>query len=521
MNIRSKLVWMLTVILVATVTAGSAYAIFYIRAYMLDQAVLDMESDGYWMMYTLRYLPDGAELQYELERVGYATDYHIALFDSNGAMLAAYPVGTQRSPHLHLRPGEIRQLLGEDQVLRTINDPDDDNIWVYASIEDSRNAARFFVINQMKSQIFEPVAEIRKIIIIGLIVSILVIFVFSGILAHYMARPLLNLTRDVQRIAKGDTGHVIRVKRTDEIGTLAGSVNKMADRLRADYEQLQKFNEKQLQFFADITHEVRNPLHTILGSLEMLELPGLADYKRRKYVRNLRTQAERIGRLFKDLMTLQRYDSDDNFVIRKPVNLAVIAGNVVEWYQQNADRKGLELRVDDHSCMVYADTGKIEQVLDNLVSNAIKFTNEGSVTISYRNMSDEVEVSVTDTGIGIPEAHWPRLFDRFYRTDKARSRDKGGTGLGLSVVKGILIAHGSDIQVESVVGKGSRFYFHLKAWSSSTELSPENHFGATSETLSGTVSDNSPDSDTESSPDSASNSSPDSDFESRSGTSNK
>ncbi|MDI6400954.1 HAMP domain-containing sensor histidine kinase [Balneolaceae bacterium ANBcel3] len=461
MKIRSKLGWTITVLLITTVTAGSAYAIFYIRAYLLEQAVIDVESDAYWMMHTLKFLPEGSGLQNELERVGKATDYHIALYDKNGEMIAAYPDGTQRSPHLHLRLDEIQQLAGNEQMIRTINNPDDEHIRVYATLDESRNPARFFVINQEKSLIFGPATKVRQIISLGLVISMIIILVFSAILAHYMARPLLKLTSDVERVAKGDTNHLIRVKRKDEIGILAESVNKMAHKLKADYEHLQKLNEKQSQFFADITHEVRNPLHTIMGSLEMLELTNLDDEKRLKYVKNVRSQAQRIDRLFKDLMTLQRFDSDENFIMFEEVDLAVVTENIKEWYRPAAKQKNIELKADTHRCMVYADPDKIEQVLDNLVSNAIKFTNKGSITLSYQKVDGKVEVSVSDTGIGIPEAHWPRLFDRFYRTDKARSRDKGGTGLGLSVVKGILIAHGSDVHVNSDVGRGSRFFFYL------------------------------------------------------------
>lgn len=479
MNIRSKLALTLTVVLIVTVTAGSGYALFYIRAYMLEQAVNDMERDAYWMMHTLKFLPEGVQLREELERVGQVSSYQITLYDSNGAMLASHPPGTRRSPHLHLRPEELQLLLNRQPAMQTINQPDDENIWVYATIQESRNSARFFVINQSKNQIFQTISDIRRIIFIGLFLAILFILVFSAVLSHYMARPLLKLTRDVERIARGDTGHIIKTKRSDEIGTLSESVNKMAQKLRADYEHLQKLNEKQGQFFADITHEVRNPLHTIMGSLEMLELPNLDDDKRRKYVRNLRSQTERIGRLFKDLMTLQRFDSDENFVIREHVNVAEIVENVSEWYMLQARNKGVDFRVDTHECMVYADSGKIEQVLDNLVSNAIKFTGSGTISITYNNIGNKVEMSVSDTGIGIPEAHWPRLFDRFYRTDKARSRDKGGTGLGLSVVKGILRAHDSDIHVESDVGRGSRFYFYLAPSNLDPDWKEQDHRGDT------------------------------------------
>lgn len=461
MNIRSKLIATLVTILVVTVITGSGYALFYIRAYLLEKAVEEMQSDGYWMMHTLSFLPDGDDMHKAIQRVGRVAPYEIALYDERGDMLVAYPEGTERSPHLHLLADEIQELLESEEVIKVINNPEDQYVRLYANLFESSNAARFFVINQKRSEIFEPITAVRNIITAGLLLSVIVILALSVLLAHYMARPLFRLTRDVQRISRGDTGHVIAVRRSDEIGMLAESVNTMAGKLRADFEHLQKLNEKQRQFFADITHEVRNPLHTIMGSLELLELPSLDAEKRQKYVKNLRSQARRIDRLFKDLVTLQRFDSDEKFVMMRSMDLCDITKNVAHWYHQAAKQKGVELQIDSHSCKVYADPEKIEQVLDNLISNAIKFTNKGSIEVRYEMQNSHVNVSVTDTGIGIPEVHWPRLFDRFYRTDKARSRDKGGTGLGLSVVKGILLAHGSDIQVQSEVGRGSRFSFKL------------------------------------------------------------
>jgi len=119
----------------------------------------------------------------------------------------------------------------------------------------------------------------------------------------------------------------------------------------------------------------------------------------------------------------------------------------------------VKLYIDQHSCKAIGDPGKIEQVMDNLISNALKYTSEGSVDVTYKTEGSGVRVSIEDTGIGISDEHLDRLFDRFYRTDKARSRDKGGTGLGLAVVKSIIKGHGSDIHVESEVGKGTRFWF--------------------------------------------------------------
>jgi signal transduction histidine kinase len=119
--------------------------------------------------------------------------------------------------------------------------------------------------------------------------------------------------------------------------------------------------------------------------------------------------------------------------------------------------------VEKTPCRVLADAPKIEQVLDNLISNAIKYTSLGEIRVAYVVLDKKVTISVSDTGIGIDAEHLDNLFDRFFRTDKARSRDSGGTGLGLSVVKSILDAHGAAIQVDSKLGNGTKFWFTLTA----------------------------------------------------------
>jgi signal transduction histidine kinase len=253
--------------------------------------------------------------------------------------------------------------------------------------------------------------------------------------------------------------------RSDEFGTLAQSLNRMASRLRDDARELQKANERQRQFFADITHEIRNPLHTIMGSLEMLEA-GLPDEeKRQKYIANARGQADRIHRLFKDLMSLQRYDSDEYYIERKVFDLSTLTRRLFTLYEDQSQAKGLRLNVDQHEQLVVADPDKMEQVLENLISNAIKYTSKGRIEVRYEYIpqDNEVEIEVEDTGVGIADTHLDRLFDRFYRTDKARSRDKGGVGLGLSVVKSILDAHHSEIEVLSNIEQGTTFRFRLPA----------------------------------------------------------
>jgi signal transduction histidine kinase len=277
-----------------------------------------------------------------------------------------------------------------------------------------------------------------------------------------LGRPIKQLQEAALDVASGNLERELDVSRNDEFGSLAKSLNQMAGRLKEDYDKQKSLNEKQNQFFADIAHEVRNPLHTISGAMEMLQLEGLGEDKKAQYLHTAQKQIDRVVRLFQDIKSLQRYDMDESFIRKSEFVIEDMISEVVKTYTPLANEKSIALTFDhSKNSSVLGDSEKLEQVIDNLVSNAIKYTNEGTIVVSAKQNEGRVSVAVKDSGIGIGEEHLDRLFDRFYRTDKARSRDKGGTGLGLAVVKGILAAHQTDIFVESTPGKGSTFYFSL------------------------------------------------------------
>jgi len=176
----------------------------------------------------------------------------------------------------------------------------------------------------------------------------------------------------------------------------------------------------------------------------------------------MQNQVERVVRLFNDIKMLQRYDMDEHFIEKKAVEVATFLKHVITTYEALAQEKNIELSlIVERDALVFIDRDKLYQVMDNLIMNALKYTNEGSIKVLCKQIENRIQISVEDTGIGIASEHLDRLFDRFYRTDKARSRDKGGTGLGLAVVRGILAAHETNILVTSEVGVGSRFYFEL------------------------------------------------------------
>ena len=434
MNIRAKLSLTFVLLMIFGVTAISSYAILFIRNYLLDSGVETMERHARWMALSVRELPDDGSFEMTVAEMAKASGYDVGLYDADSTLFVAF--GSGRAA-------------------------DDERVYVFADIPGSRNAAIRLELSLPRETLFEPVKTIRWIIYTGMFISIAIILLVSNRVANSMARPIQALNDAALRIANGDVTHQVELARSDEFGTLATSINRMSERLRADLNELEAASERQSRFYADIAHEIRNPLHTLMASLDMARLEQIPVEKRVQYLENARHQTDRLSRLFNDLLTLQRFDADAHPVHIQPVELNLMLGKLRDVYADLAERKGLSLDIPSTDAVVMADAGKLEQVLDNLISNAVKYVNQGRVWVDVTPTSDGVELVVGDTGPGIAPEHLPNLFDRFYRTDKARSRDSGGTGLGLAIVKSILDAHEVDIRVDSMVGKGTRFSFTL------------------------------------------------------------
>lgn len=434
MNIRAKLSLTFVLLMIFGVTAISSYAILFIRNYLLDSGVETMQRHARWMALSVRELPDDADFELRVAEMAKASGYDVGLYDADSTLFVAF--GSGRAA-------------------------DDERVNVFADIPGSRNAAIRLELSLPRETLFEPVKTIRWIIYTGMFISIGIILLVSNRVATSLSRPIRALNDAALRIADGDVTHRVDLARKDEFGTLAASINRMSERLRADLNELEAASERQSQFYADISHEIRNPLHTLMASLDMARLEQIPAEKRVQYLENARHQTDRLSRLFNDLLTLQRFDADASPITTHAVELNSVLRKLHDVYADLAEQKGLTLEIPATDAVVSADAGKLEQVLDNLISNAVKYVNQGRVWVEVHPTSNGVELTVGDTGPGIAPEHLPHLFDRFYRTDKARSRDSGGTGLGLAIVKSILDAHKVDIHVQSDIGKGTVFSFTL------------------------------------------------------------
>jgi two-component system phosphate regulon sensor histidine kinase PhoR len=226
-----------------------------------------------------------------------------------------------------------------------------------------------------------------------------------------------------------------------------------------DITQLKKLEQVRKDFIANVSHEIRTPITAIQGFAETLLDGALEDREHsRTFVETIKSNSERITRLVDDLMTISKIELGVVAVEKADLAFGDVAEAVIALLRDKAGKKGLVLNasVPPDAGLLHADRDRLIQIMTNLVDNAVKFTEKGSVTFGMTEEEGVTELFVEDTGIGIPEKHLPRLGERFYRVDAARSRTMGGTGLGLAIVKHLVKAHGWDMKIESVPGKGTK-----------------------------------------------------------------
>jgi len=229
-----------------------------------------------------------------------------------------------------------------------------------------------------------------------------------------------------------------------------------------DLTETERVEKTRRDFIANVSHELRTPLTSIQGYAETL-LDTSSENHSREFLEIIRKNASRMSRLTEDLLRLARVESGEQRFDIQPVTPGELLHDAVESFRELARSQGVELHVEDSAPgAVYADREAIHQVFSNLIENALKYaSNGGKLVLGARPSPCEVEFYVQDFGSGIPSEHLTRLFERFYRVDKARSRESGGTGLGLAIAKHIMLAHGGSIRAESELNHGSVFLFTL------------------------------------------------------------
>ena len=301
-------------------------------------------------------------------------------------------------------------------------------------ILDNRETAR-----ALNAEMFSLIVEA---LVLGLVISILLSFLLS----KTMVNPLQRLTDGIEEVARGDFSRKLEVTSGDEIGQLTESFNAMALQLESTIADLEQEEQKRKDFVANVSHELRTPLTNIKSYAETLA-DGLGDLPpemAQRFLGVILNESDRMTHILQDLLTLSRFDSGRSELRLTRFPFAKAVDDTYQAILMDAQNHAhtVELRLPDWLPQVRADRERIMQVMMNIVSNSIKYTPDGGrIVLSAGIAGDKVWMEVDDNGIGIPPADRDRIFERFYRVDKARSRQSGGTGLGLSIAQEIMLRH--------------------------------------------------------------------------------
>lgn len=423
-----------------------------------------------WRNVLLSELPP-AQIQQQIEFGRKISHFMITVFDSKG--IVQYGSDTSHSPigsknnWVHSKKGDESKSSFYSGFSPELNTEVTATFLPYVN-----NAGQKYLImvHAPTVDLMEMINATERMAYIILLFFLFVSLIIGWYLSNWLAKPLIGITKIALKMAKGDFSTLIETDRKDELGDLAKAMNTLTIRLDKTLNSLAGANseltlllKRWKDFLADVSHELRTPLFLIQGYSE-----AIMD----KVVRDEQTQNEYLTVINKETLRLQKLVNqilkmESGLPLNKvAMNLHCLITDSIKPFEIAAAEKKITIKLADSLNdvgLINVDPDKLEEVIYNLVDNALRYTPEnGTISISGIHLSPEmIKLTVSDNGVGIPSSHLPQLFERFYRVDKARSRNQGGTGLGLAITKNIVEQHGGTIDVKSNVNQGTCFVITL------------------------------------------------------------
>lgn len=421
----------------------SSYSILFVRDHLLNTSRDSLDRQAHFLAQLLRDQEDESKYPEMLGEYARYTGRKVEILDPDFKV--------------YMKAGELMDSSGN-------------TFTGVAPLAEATTENRFYVrISNSEGEIRATLRKVRYIIYGGIFISLFLTIIISWMVADRITLPIRTLAESANKIASGESVLLPKIDRKDEIGDLGRAVADMANRLQTDISDLKRLNQAQEDFIAALSHELRNPIFSARGYLEAaideLGESGTDNGDNHAvlgYLDKSHRNLLRIHNLFADMLMLVKLQFDQEPVPMKPISLSSILHEMEETFAPQAADRELALTVADSNATVQARAELIKIALSNLLSNAVRHTEKGSVALSVKEVDDgKIRLAVTDTGSGIPKDQLSRIFERFYRVDKARSREQGGAGLGLALVSQCMESLETEINVTSEEGVGSTFWFDL------------------------------------------------------------
>ena len=465
-SIYTKLVAIILVLIISLMVVVGAFLLagvrnFYINEFYSRMQAVFASADVAADLRAAADEADAAELMAEIlranmGRLGISSgtrNYYILNGESGAYLTGSDP---EAGPRLGVTRNILTAISGSEGYF---SNSSDDYMDVALPVRGESGSYIIYIIDN-KATVASESSELFSIILQAMVVGLGISVLLSLLLAKTMVTPIQNLTRAAEKVATGDFSEKVNNQSLDEIGVLSRTFNDMARQLEHNIEDLKNSEQMRREFVANVSHELRTPVTSIRSYAETLEdAAGALDPEMEQhFLQVIVSESDRMTKIVQDLLLLSKFDAGsmtfdfEEFSFEKSVR-DVYEAQLLE-ARRHHHNFGLEFR--DEIPVIRGDRARIEQVLINMVSNAIKYTHDGGrLRMTAGTKGKSVWCSVRDNGVGIPREDVHRVFDRFYRVDKARSRESGGTGLGLSIAYEIVERHGGTIGIESQKGKGT------------------------------------------------------------------
>lgn len=444
--------------------AAVLFIYYYISPKLVDYENDNFSTDLYKQAYSIsnnysgsHYNIESGEYDYsnDLRLLAYSTDTTIWITDIDGNILYS-----SNYTYLHQKISDFSSYYDtESYVIGNVNGLlKRDYMSVVVPIVNTYKTYGYVIVNRQYDAVTESASETVAYVYIATFVVIACSLILMAIFHMHVHRPVRKISNAAKEYAKGNLDYDgLKINSKDEIGELAEYLKVMCD-------EFKNLDERQKKFIANVSHDFRSPLTSIKGYLEAMLDGTIPPEMSEKYIRIVLSETERLTKLTSSLLTLNTWDVNGAALDIQEFDCVRMVRHTLLTFEGQCSKKKIsfDVTLGAKSYMVIADQTKIQQVVYNLIDNAIKFSNQNSkIYVTVKDVNDKVFISIKDTGMGIPKDSINKIWDRFYKSDSSRGKDKAGTGLGLAIVKEVITSHNENINVVSTEGVGTEFTFTL------------------------------------------------------------
>jgi len=449
------------IVSLALILSGSIFTV------TISRIILDSTEKN--MLYSVRIVDHGIDYTKDLKaqldslkEVKGNEDARFTLMDLSGNVIADSDVTDSKNMEHHNDREEFKEAMKSD-VGYAIRKSDTLHIsMLYVA---SKSVKGDYIVRMAVP--FSGVEEYVGYLIPALLVSIGVALLISVIIANRfagsVARPLNEIAMELMKLTEKNPEFRFKAYKYKEMNVIAESTKKMAMAVKESTDRIEFERMVRQEFFSNASHELKTPLTSIRGYLELLENDLATNEEMKKdFLERIKKETGNMTNLINDILMISRLETKEAQVVLGEVNLPRLVKEVCASLEPLAREYRVTMITDCRPVTMYANHQQLREMFSNLITNAIKYNKpEGKVWVTVNTEADEIIIIVQDTGVGVPEDAKQRIFERFYRVDKGRSKKVGGTGLGLSIVKHIVNYYDGSIEVDSRIGEGTKFTVHL------------------------------------------------------------